>query len=217
MRYEKRKEFTAILSIMSVATAVLAGLTINLVSGGFAKGFTLMITAAAIVAAVAATMSIVFSRRLAWERDRRRVFIVYAREDLDTARKLAVDLKEHGFNPWLDVDEITPGQVWQKAVLRSLEESAAALVLVSEHLNKKGFVQEELKVALDTLQERQKDLSPVVPVRLDDSPVPERLSHVQWVNLFDKNGLERLFIGLNKIVKSTQQGGAPDAQKTAPR
>lgn len=217
MRYETRKEFTAILSITSVFTAVLAAITSTFVFDGVTKSFTLVIAGAAMLAAVAATMSIMISRRLAGERDRRRVFIVYAREDLNAARKLSADLKQHGFNPWLDVDEITPGQVWQKAVLRSLEESATALVLVSEHLNKKGFVQEELKVALKTLQERQKDISPVVPVRLDDSPVPESLSHVQWVNLFDENGLERLLTGLRKIVKSAQQGGAPDAQKAAPR
>jgi hypothetical protein len=206
MNYEKRKEWTAILSITSVAMGMSASvITLDFVFGSVTKSFTLITTAAAIVAACAAVMSIVLSRRLARERDRRRVFIVYAREDLNAARKLAEDLKENGFNPWLDVDEITPGQVWQKAVLRSLEESATALVLVSQHLSKKGFVQDELKAALDILQERQKDVSPVVPVRLDDSPVPERLSHIQWVNLFEENGLGRLIAGLDKIVKSTQR------------
>jgi hypothetical protein len=210
MRYERKKELTAILSIASLLTAVLAAVTANLVYESFAKSFIFMTLFATIGAAIAASMSIMLSRRLAMERERRKVFIVYAREDLDVARKLTAELKKHGFNPWLDVDEITPGQIWQKTVLRSLEESAAALVLVSDHLNKKGFVQEELRVALDTLQESQKDLSPVVPVRLDDSPVPDRLSHVQWVNLFEKNGLDRLLIGLKRIVKSTQQVAPPD-------
>jgi hypothetical protein len=77
------------------------------------------------------------------------------------------------------------------------------LVLVSEHLAKKGFVQEELKVAMETLQEQERDFSPVVPVRLDNSEIPERLSHVQWVNLFEETGMKRLLSGLSRVVSST--------------
>jgi len=204
MRYERRKEVTALLSVLSVVITVAASLTANLVWEGFSKSFTYLTGVAAALAAWAAYSSIMISRRLSRERERRRVFLIYAREDLDAARRLATELREHGFTPWLDVDEITPGQVWQKAVIRALEESAVALVLVSSHLAKKGFVQEELKVALDTLQEREKDVSPVVPVRLEEAAeVPERLAHVQWVNLFEDTGMERLLVGLGRIARST--------------
>jgi len=181
----------------------MAALTANLVIDSFTKSFTVITAVAAGIAALAASISIMGSRRLAREREPRRIFLIYAREDLEAARRLAAELREHGFHPWLDVDEITPGQVWQKAVIRALEESAVALVLVSEHLAKKGFVQEELKVAMETLQEQERDFSPVVPVRLDNSEIPERLSHVQWVNLFEETGMERLLSGLNRVVSST--------------
>lgn len=204
MRYERKKEFTALLSVLSVVIAMGAALTVNLVFDGYSKSFAFFTGVAATIAAAAAYSSIMISRRLSKERERRRVFLIYAREDLDAARRLATELREHGFTPWLDVDEITPGQVWQKAVIRALEESAVALVLISPHLAKKGFVQEELKVALDTLQEREKDVSPVVPVRLEETAeVPERLAHVQWVNLFEDTGMERLLTGLSRIAKST--------------
>lgn len=203
MRYERRKEFAGLLSVLSVFITITIALTANMVYWGFSKSFTFAILLAAGIAAAGALISIVVSRRLAKERELRRVFLIYAREDLDAARQLAGELREHGFTPWLDVDEIAPGQVWKKAVIRALEESAVALVLVSKHLTKKGFVQEELKVALDTLQEQDRDISPVVPVRLDETEVPESLSHVQWVNLFDDTGMERLLSGLSRIAKST--------------
>lgn len=82
----------------------------------------------------------------------------------------------------------------------ALEASAVALVLVSQHLSKKTFVQEELKAALDTLQQPEEDVSPVIPVRLDDSEVPEALSHVQWVSPFAGHEMDRLVAGLNRIV-----------------
>lgn len=199
MRYQRRQEFTALISIISVLMTITIALLANMFIGGYSKTFTIVTAFAAMLAAMAATMSILISRRLSIEREKRTVFLIYAREDLETARKMAYDLKEQGFNPWLDVEEITPGQVWKKAVINALEKSTAAIVLVSKNLGKKGFVQEELKIALETLQEREKDVSPVIPVRLDDTEVPEQLSHIQWVNLFEENGLEYLSKGLSRI------------------
>lgn len=196
MRYERVKELTALLSVLSVGiTLGVAALTeVSFKS----EVFPLIAGIMGVLAGTAAYTSIVWSRRLARARARKRVFLIYAREDLDAARRLAEFLRERGFRPWLDVDEVAPGEVWKKSVLRALEESAVALVLVSEHLGKKGFVQEELKVALSALQERQRGVSPVIPVRLSESPVPDSLGEIQWVNLFDPNGLERLEHGLNR-------------------
>jgi len=212
MQYQRRKEFAALLTVLSVLGAVFAGIAGNLMFEGITRSFTFITTISAVVAATSALMTIMLSRNLARKREQRSIFLLYAREDLESARMLASELKKHGFNPWLDIDEITPGQVWQKAVFRALEESAVALVLVSEHLMKKGgFVQKELDIALETLQEREKDISPVVPVRLDESPVPERLAHVHWVNLFEENGLERLFAGLNRMMRDTQQAASTNS------
>ena len=200
MRYTQWKVFAALLSILSVAIAMMAILLANLVFGHFTALIVWIMAGATVIAALAATISIKVSRRLTREREASRIFLIYAREDLEAARKLAADLREHGFNPWLDVDEISPGQVWQRVAIRALEESSVALVLISGHLAKKGFVQEELKVAMETLQGKEKDFSPVVPVRLDDSEIPERLSHIQGVNLFEETGMEHLLSGLNRVV-----------------
>lgn len=199
MRYERRKEFTALLSMSSVGLALMTGFLANFFAGDVSDSITAITVLATALAAVAASMSILITRRFERERERRRVFLIYAREDIEVARRLAADLKESGFRPWLDVDEIVPGQIWQKAVLKALEESAVALVLVSKNLAKKGFVQEELKVALESLQERDKEISPIVPVKLDDSEVPEQLAHIQWVNLNEEGGLERLLSGLSRV------------------
>ena len=203
MRYERRKEFTAVLSVLSVVIAIMASLFVYQVADSVTETYIYITAGAATIAAVAAFTSIFASRRLAAERESRQVFLIYAREDLEAARRLAAELRDNGFNPWLDVDEITPGQVWQRAVMRALEESTVALVLVSEHLGKKGFVQEELKVALKTLQERETGVSPVIPVRLENSTVPEGLSHIQWVDLFEDTGMDQLLSGLNRIVWDT--------------
>jgi hypothetical protein len=44
------------------------------------------------------------------------VFISYAREDSGAAKRLQQDLKDAGLNPWLDKEEILPGQNWQNQI-----------------------------------------------------------------------------------------------------
>lgn len=197
MRYEQRKVLLGTTVAMAVMIPVILFRFIFTSSNPL-----LWAIISGIITGFAASASILVSRRLVTKREqeRRQVFLLYASEDIDFARKLASDLKERGFNPWLDVEQITPGQIWQKSVMRALEESTVAIVLVSEHLSsKKGFVQKELKVALETLQEQKQDMSPVIPVRIDESKVPEIFSHIHWVNFFEEGGIDRLVSGLNKI------------------
>ena len=199
MRYERTKELTAIISVTSVVIAVTAVAPITFfIKGWFPEWIAFSI--AAMMAALSSIWSIMISRRITKARERRKVFLIYALEDLERAKKLANELRERGFHPWLDVEQISAGQIWQKSVFRALEESVAAIVLVSKHLEKKGFVQEELQTAIQTLQEREKDLSPVIPVRVDDTKVPANLAHVQWVDLFEDTDLDRLTIGLKRVV-----------------
>lgn len=200
MRYERSKNLLALLSLTSVFITLLVATWANS-SQVSLDSVTSVWSWAAVTGAVASVFTVFISRQLAAKRRKQRVFLIYAREDLDSARHIAEVLREHGFSPWLDVDEINPGEVWQKAVARAIEESAIALVLVSPHLSKKGFVQRELKLALDTLQEQVKDVSPVVPVRLDEAAeVPDELKHVQWVNLFEDAGMEKLVSGLTHML-----------------
>lgn len=215
MRYERSKQLAALLSLLSVAAA----LTVTSDLLGVVRSGTDLVmigtVAATVSAGFAALISLYWSRRLAFEREKQRIFIIYSKADLDVAQQLAIDLRERGFSPWLDVEEITPGQVWRKAILSALEESVAALLLVSPNLEQSGFVLEELKVALSTLQEFEPNVSPVIPVRLADVPVPQELAHVSWVDLFDPNGPDRLETGLRRIVsarKRAKEAPAPGRQ-----
>lgn len=200
MRYERRKVITAVFSVLSVSLAITGAIASNIL---FASPNPLInqmsiLFVAAILAAIAASTSIVLSQRLSKKREQQQIFLIYAREDIEATRKLAADLAKNGYKPWLDVDEIVPGEVWQNAVLRALEQSTVALVIVSIHLSKQGFVQQELDFALSMLPDREHSISPVIPVRIDYSDVPENLSHIQWVNLFEEDGLETLLTGINK-------------------
>jgi hypothetical protein len=89
-------------------------------------------------------------------------------------------------------------------VTSALEESAAAVVLISSSLAKDRIVNDEIRVMLDCLRERGDDDRSVVPVRLEaDAKVPEQLTHINWLNLFEDGGMERLIAGLKRVTGRT--------------
>ncbi len=81
------------------------------------------------------------------------IFISYAKEDIDVARKLFSEFKNREFEPWLDIKSIKPGEKWKIAISHAIEKSNYFLALISSNsISKIGYVQKELKIALDLLE-----------------------------------------------------------------
>jgi hypothetical protein len=69
------------------------------------------------------------------------VFISYAKEDQAIAQKLYNDLKSAGLKPWLDTEDIKPGEKWRIITPQAIKQSSYFLALLSANsLSKKGFV-----------------------------------------------------------------------------
>lgn len=129
-----------------------------------------------------------------------RPFISYAREDRDTASRLYRHLRDNGAQPWLDLEELLGGQDWKHAITRAIAESSHFIALISAHsVNKQGFVQKELRQALDILETFPPGDVFVIPVRIDESkPRHDRLADLHWVDLFPdyQEGFRRLLRSL---------------------
>ncbi len=52
------------------------------------------------------------------------VFICYAREDMATAKRLYQDLQRAGITPWMDTENLQPGQQWKEMIGYELRRSA---------------------------------------------------------------------------------------------
>jgi len=59
-------------------------------------------------------------------------------------------------------------------------------------VNKEGYIQKEIKFALDKALEMPEGRIYLIPVRLEECEVPYSLSPYQWVDLFEQNGFLRL-------------------------
>ena len=129
---------------------------------------------------------------------RLRVFLCHSSGDKVPVRKLYKRLKNDGFAPWLDEEDLIPGQNWRQEIPKAVSMCHVVLVCLSlTSVNKEGFVQKEIKIALDVADEKPEGTIFIIPARLDESLVPDRLSHCHWVNLFEESGYPKLVHALN--------------------
>lgn len=127
-----------------------------------------------------------------------KVFICYAREDMAIAKKLYKDLQRAGIKPWLDIEDLQPGQKWEVVIADVLKQSDFVLVLLSSYsLNKTGYFRKDLNNALKLMDMVPPDKSFLIPVRLEEcEPKEEELQQIQWCDLFES--YEK---GVNQILK----------------
>ena len=130
-----------------------------------------------------------------------RVFIAYVQEDLSFARKLYGALEESGFRPWLDKKRLMPGQNWPRAIETAIHTSDFFVACFSRRAtSKRGSFHSELRYALFCAAKVPLDEIFLIPVRLDDCVVPNRISkQIQYLDLFPdwEAGMRRL-IGVIK-------------------
>lgn len=127
-------------------------------------------------------------------------FISYAREDAETAKRLYRDLTLVGAEPWLDSEKLLGGQEWDTTIKDAAKNSTHFIALISQYsVNKQGYVQKELRHALEILDEFPPNHIFVIPVRLDpSSPLHERLRRLHQIDLFPDYhaGLQRILASL---------------------
>jgi formylglycine-generating enzyme required for sulfatase activity len=139
-----------------------------------------------------------------------RIFLCHASEDKAQVREVYHRLRAvDGLEPWLDEEDLLPGQDWAREIPLALRKSDFILIFLSRtSVAKRGYVQREMKLALDAWQEVPEGTIHTIPVRLDDCDVPELFRRYQWVNLFDPRGLDRIVRAIRvELAKGT--GSAP--------
>jgi DNA-binding CsgD family transcriptional regulator len=126
-----------------------------------------------------------------------KIFISYAREDKKFALEIYELLKQWRFSPWLDEKEILPGQDWKLQIETAIQDSKIFIACLSSNsVNKRGFVQAELKMALEVLEMIPEGDTYIIPIRLDECKVPPKLSKLQWLNYFDPGAKDRLIAAI---------------------
>ncbi len=126
-----------------------------------------------------------------------KVFLCHASADKPQVRELYRYLKRRGLQPWLDAEDLLPGQNWQVEIPKALETSDAIIICLSKgSVDKEGYIQKEIKFALDKALEMPEGRIFVIPARLEECNVPRSLNAYHWVDLFDEGGYSKLMKSL---------------------
>src|SRR5690348_15168691 len=88
-------------------------------------------------------------------------FISYARKDKAIALRLKADLEHLGFQIWLDLNEILPGQRWDDSIRNAIKQSCALLYLASPNSRASDNVANEIDLAANVYKR------PILPLWVD--------------------------------------------------
>jgi hypothetical protein len=142
-------------------------------------------------------------------RTKARVFLSYAREDEEQVDALYRRLQKEGLEPWMDVKRLTAGENWISAIEQAVEDTDFFLALISKNsIDKRGFIQREMKFTLDLLGQESRSNIHVIPALLDDTAVPEPLKTFHRVNLFEEKGFSELLDTLKATSESIKMNSS---------
>ena len=88
------------------------------------------------------------------------IFISYAHADSAFAEQLEADLRQRGFDTWLDRRSLTVGQRWRRKLQQAMDRTQIVLVVLSPEALASDYVQAESQSLLDRLFDGQ--LAPLV-------------------------------------------------------
>ena len=124
------------------------------------------------------------------------IFISYAREDSNDARRLYRELCDRNYSVWFDEEDLLPGSEWEPSIRKAINESRWFLALLSPaSIDKRGFVQKEIREALEIAKEFPEGNIFFIPVRIKKcEPSYHKIYAYNWVDMFPhwNSGLEKL-------------------------
>jgi hypothetical protein len=136
------------------------------------------------------------------------VFLCHSSGDKTAVRRLHNDILTLGFSPWLDELKLLPGQDWKVEIKKAIQKTDVVIVCLSnKSITKSGFVQAEIKYALDVADEQPEGTIFIIPLRLEECKVPDNLSKWQRVDYYKEDGRDRLQHALRTRASTLEFGG----------
>ena len=124
-------------------------------------------------------------------------------EDKQAVYAVYEKLRDAGHHPWLDKEDLLPGQEWAKEIPSAIRSSSCVWVFLStKSVAKRGYVQKEFKLALETLDDLPEGEVFVIPVLLEDCQVPETFKRFHWIRLDERSGFDKLLKSISRANKA---------------
>lgn len=128
-----------------------------------------------------------------------KTFLCHSHTDRDAVHDLYLRLKRDHIEPWLDRENLLPGQNWAYEIRNAILRSDVVIVCLSQEFDtRNGFRHQELKIALKKAQILPMEDIFIIPVRFEKCSLPDSLAHLHRVDLFEADGYRKLLQALYK-------------------
>ncbi|HEX2851835.1 MAG TPA: TIR domain-containing protein [Opitutaceae bacterium] len=120
----------------------------------------------------------------------RAVFLSYASQDAEAARRICGALRAAGVEVWFDQSELVGGDAWDAKIRKQIRECALFVPVISPNTNARaeGYFRREWKQAVERTHDMADDVPFLFPIVIGDVPdatarVPDKFREVQWTRL----------------------------------
>ncbi len=150
------------------------------------------------------------------------IFLSYAREDADVARRIAEALRAFGVEVWFDQNELRGGDAWDTKIRTQIKSCALFIPLVSQRTEERaeGYFRREWKLAIDRTQDMGSNRAFIVPVVIDrtreaGADVPEEFMRYQWTRLADGEPTPEFVMQVKRLLEGPKKAPGASAARTA--
>lgn len=144
------------------------------------------------------------------------IFLSYASQDADAARRLCDALRAKGLEVWFDQSELRGGDAWDQSIRKQIKECALFIPIISHNTNarEEGYFRLEWKLAVDRSHLMADDKTFFLPVILDNAPesaarVPDKFRERQWTRIVDDATTLAFANRIATVLKSEPQSPEP--------
>lgn len=147
---------------------------------------------------------------------KKKIFLIYSKVDQEKVKRVYERLSDEGLRPWMDIYDLRPGEEWKVVIRKEIREARFILAFCSrESVSKSGYVNKEIREAVEIWKEKVENAIFIMPCRLDNCEPPESLSRFHWTNLYADGELEKLILTI--MPRGERQRKSPTKQRHGAR
>ena len=151
------------------------------------------------------------------------IFLSYASQDADAARRICDALRAAGLEVWFDQSELRGGDAWDASIRKQIKECALFVPIVSANTNarEEGYFRLEWKLAVDRSHLMADNKAFFVPVILGDvsepaALVPDKFRERQWTRLDDEESIATFAAHVKQLFSSSPSAATTIAELATP-
>lgn len=138
---------------------------------------------------------------------RQAIFLSYASQDADAARRICEVLREAGVEVWFDQSELRGGDAWDASIRKQIKECSLFVPIISATTNARseGYFRLEWKLAVDRSHLMAESKPFLVPIMIDDTTklsanVPDAFRVRQWSRVTNENAVKAFATRIARLV-----------------